>query len=108
MASFEEFKKLHLKVAKLVTAEDLPGKDRLYKLSVDIGEEKPRTIVAALKPFYSKAQLQGKHIVVAANLDPKLLAGILSEGMLLAAKTKTGTFSLLTAESEIEPGTRVE
>jgi methionine--tRNA ligase beta chain len=108
MVSFEEFRRVELKVAKIVTVEDIPGKDKLYKLSIDIGEEKPRTIVAGLKPFYSKAQMEGKQIVVVANLDPKPLAGILSEGMLLAVKNKAGEYSLLTVESETEPGTRVE
>jgi len=108
MISFEEFKKVELRIAKIVTVEDIPGKDKLYKLTVDIGEEKPRTIIAGLKPSHSKAQMEGKQIVVVANLDPKPLAGILSEGMLLAAKNKAGGYSLITAESETEPGTRVE
>lgn len=108
MVSFEEFKKIELRIARIVSVEDVPGKDKLYKLSIEIGEERPRTLIAGLKPYYSKAEMQGKQIVVVANLESKPLAGIVSEGMLLASKTKTGTFSLLTVESEIEPGTRVE
>jgi len=108
MVSFEDFKKIELRIAKIVSVEDVPGRDKLYKLSIEIGEERCRTLVAGLKPYYSKAEMEGKQIVVVANLEPKPLAGILSEGMLLAAKTKIGTFSLLTVESEIEPGTRVE
>ncbi len=108
MVSFDEFKKVELKMAKIVSVEDIPGKDKLFKLSIEIGEEKPRTLVAGLKPFYTRTQLEGKQIVVVANLEPKPLAGVLSEGMLLAVKNKAGEFSLLTVEAETEPGARVQ
>ena len=107
MISFEEFKKVELRIARIITVEDIPGKDKLYILSVDLGEERPRTIIAGLKPSYSKTQMEGKQIVV-TNLDPKPLAGMLSEGMLLAAQNKAGGYSLVTVESETEPGARVE
>lgn len=108
MVSFEEWKKLDLRIAKIVFVEDIPGKDKLYKLEIEIGEEKPRTLVAGIKPFYSKADLLGKQIVVVANLDARPLAGILSQGMLLAVLDKNNKFALLTAESEIEAGAKVE
>jgi methionine--tRNA ligase beta chain len=80
----------------------------LYKLSIEIGEAAPRTLVAGLKPFYSKEQLTGKQIVVVANLDPRPLAGILSQGMLLATKNEKGAYSLLTVEEPVKPGAMVE
>jgi len=82
--SFDDFKKTELKVAKILNAEDIPGKDRLYKLEIDIGEEKPRTLFAGLKPHYDKEFLVGKQIIVVANLQPRRIGSVESQGMLLA------------------------
>jgi methionine--tRNA ligase beta chain len=108
MVSYQDFSKIELRIAKIISAEDISGKDKLYKLSIEIGEEKPRILVAGLKPFYTKEQLQGKQIVVVANLDPKPLGGLISQGMLLAVKNKKEKFSLLTVEEEVAPGEKVE
>lgn len=108
MVSFSEWAKIELKIAKIISVEDIAGKDKLYKLGIEIGEEKPRTLVAGIKQFYSKEQLKGKQIVVVANLDAKPLGGIISQGMLLAVLDKNKKFSLLTVENEIEPGTKAE
>lgn len=108
MVSFNEFKKIELKAAKILKVEDIAGKDKLYKFEVDIGEGKPRILVAGLKPFYLKEQLVGKQIVVASNLDPKPLAGIVSQGMLLAAPSKKGGYAILTIEEPVAPGALVE
>ncbi|MDD5163820.1 MAG: hypothetical protein PHD95_06490 [Candidatus ainarchaeum sp.] len=108
MVSYNDFSKIDLRIAKIISAEDIAGKDKLYKLTIEIGEEKPRTLVAGLKPFYTKEQLQGKQIVVVANLDPKPLGGLVSQGMLLAVKNKKATYSVLMPDSEAEPGARVE
>ena len=108
MVSFSDFEKIELKAGTVVKVEDLEGKDKLYKIEVDLGEEKARTLVAGLKEFYSKEELNGKQIVVVANLDPKPLAGIVSEGMLLAVQNKQGGYSVVTLDGEITPGARVE
>lgn len=107
MVSFEEFKKIDLRIAKILAVDDVPGKDKLFRLEIDIGTEK-RTIVAGIKPFYPKEKLLGKQIAVVANLDARPIAGLVSNGMLLAVLDKGGKFSLLTVENEVEPGTRVE
>ncbi len=107
MVSFDEFKKLDLCIAKILSAEDVPGKDKLLKLEIDIGTEK-RIIVAGIKPYYEKEKLIGKQIVVVANLDPRPIAGLMSNGMLLAVLDKNNKFSLLTTDSEVSPGTKVE
>jgi len=107
MISFEDFQKVELKVAKISAVEDIPGKDRLYKLTIDLGTEK-RTIVAGIKAFYKKEQLLGKHVIVVANLEPRMIAGIKSEGMLLAAKNKNGGYSIATLPDDVEAGTKVE
>ncbi len=107
MISFNEFKKIGLKAAKITEVQEVPEKDKLYKLSIDLGEEQ-RTIVAGLKQYYSAGELMGKTIVVVANLEPATIGGIKSEAMLLAAKNTEGKYSLLTVEGKVMPGTSVE
>lgn len=97
-----------MRVATVLKVEEILGKDKLYRLEIDIGEEKPRILVAGLKPFYTKEQLLGKQIVVVANLDPRPLAGIVSQGMLLATHNKKGLYSVVTVEEDVQPGTLVE
>ncbi|MBR9706666.1 hypothetical protein GOV14_06545 [Candidatus Pacearchaeota archaeon] len=84
IVSFSEWQKLDLRVAEIMSVEDLAGADRLYKLKIDLGTE-TRTLVAGLKPYYTKDELEGKRIVVFCNLEPRKIKGIESQGMLLAA-----------------------
>ncbi|MEM4662525.1 MAG: methionine--tRNA ligase subunit beta [Candidatus Diapherotrites archaeon] len=107
MISYSEFQKVELKVANILNVEDIPGKDKLYKLTIDLGTEK-KTIVAGVKEFYKKEDLKGKNIVIVANLEPRTIAGIKSEGMLLAAKNKEGGYSLVEIDKKVAPGTRLE
>jgi methionyl-tRNA synthetase len=83
MATYEDFKKIELKVGEIKEVEDHPNADKLYILKVDTGEE--RTLVAGVKKHYSKEELIGKKIIVVCNLEEKELKGIKSQGMLLAA-----------------------
>jgi len=103
--SFNDFSKLDLRSAKIITVENIEGKDKLYKLTIDLGSEK-RTLVAGLKEFYSKDELLGKTIIVLANLEPKKLAGIESQGMLLAAESGEKV-ALLTLDKELPAGSEV-
>lgn len=105
--SFEEFKKLELKVAEIKTVEDIPGADKLYKLTIDMGE--PRTLVAGIKQNYpDKSELIGKKIAVVANLEPKKLKGVESHGMLLAASNQDRSLIvLLTVDKDIENGANI-
>lgn len=104
--SFEEFKKTELKIGKIKNVEEVEGLDKLYKLEVDLGESKPRTILAGVKEFFQPYELLGKSIVVVANLEPKEVRGISSEGMLLAAEVD-GRPVLLVPEEAVKPGTTV-
>ena len=106
MISFEEFKKLEIKAAKIVKAEGIPGKDKLFRLEVDVGEGSTRTLVAGLKPQYSAEQLEGKTIVVLTNLAPATIAGVESNGMLLAVDFN-GDTALLIPDKEVPPGSNV-
>ncbi len=107
MIKFDEWKKIELRTAKILQIEDILGKDKLYKLEIDLGNEK-RTLVAGIKPYYSKEELQGKTIIVVANLEPAKIGGIESNGMLLAVRDAEGKYKLLSAEGDIAPGTTIE
>ncbi|MBN1540091.1 MAG: methionine--tRNA ligase [Candidatus Thermoplasmatota archaeon] len=106
--SFEEFMKLDLRVGTILSVEDHPNADRLYVLKVDIGEEEPRTLVAGLKRFYKKEEMQGKSTIIAANLKPANMRGVVSNGMLLAAESNE-VVGLLTVDPdrELPPGSKI-
>jgi methionyl-tRNA synthetase len=104
--TFDHFKSMELKVAQIKACEDIEGADKLYKLTIDIGEE--RTIVAGIKLFYSKDELIGKKIAVVSNLEPRLLRGVISHGMLLAASTEDrSSLTLLTVDKDIPNGSSI-
>jgi methionyl-tRNA synthetase len=107
--SFDDFKKLDLRVARIVRAERVAGADKLLKLTVKIGREE-RTLAAGIAQQYSPGELEGKLIVVVANLAPRTVRGIESKGMLLAACSDDySKIVLLTpdADKEIEDGCKV-
>lgn len=85
--SFEEFQKVEVKVGHVLVGEEVPKSEKLLRFEVDIGEESPRQIVAGLKAHYSPEELVGKKVLVVANLKPRKLAGLASQGMILAYKT---------------------
>ncbi len=105
---YEDFAKVELRVGAIRSAAPVPKADKLLQLSVDLGEPAPRTIVAGIAQAYpDPAVLVGKHIVVVANLAPRPLRGITSQGMLLAAGEAPG-LQLVTVGDAIAPGTRVK
>lgn len=105
---YDDFAKLDLRVARIKRVEDIEGADKLYKLTIDVGELGERTICAGIKQHYSKEQLTNKSIIIIANLEPRKLKGIESRGMLLAASNPDHTkVILLSPEQEIEPGSKV-
>ena len=89
---------LKLKVAKIGSVEDHPNADKLYVVKIDLGAEK-RQLVAGIKPYYRKEELQNKKIIVVTNLKHAKLRGIKSEGMLLAAQDDKGNVGLLTVKN---------
>ena len=104
---FETFMKVELRVGKITSVEDHPNADKLMIVNVDDGTEKGRTICAGLKEYYSPAEMDGMHVVFVANLEPRKLRGIMSEGMLLAADDGQGNVKLLTLDNSMKPGSRV-
>jgi len=89
--SFDEWSKLDLRVAQIKKVEDIEGADKLYKLTIDVGELGERVLCAGIKEHYSKDELIGKQIIVIANLEPRKIRGIESQGMLLAAVSEDNT-----------------
>jgi methionyl-tRNA synthetase len=104
--SIDDFMKVELRVAKVVTAEKVEKSKRLLKLSVDVGTEH-RTLVAGIAEAYEPESLVGKTVVIVFNLKPAKLMGIESNGMVLAASPDGGKPTVVTFENPPEPGTRV-
>jgi len=102
--SFEEFKRLDLLIARILAVDEIPGADKLYQLTVDLGNEH-RKCVAGIKEHFSAEYLIGRTIVVVANLEPTEIRGVYSECMILAANGKT--LSLLEPNPSVEPGSSV-
>ena len=102
MISYDDFAKLDLRTAKIVNVEEIPRKDKLYKITLEVGAES-RTIVSGLKGDYSKEELLGKTIIIIANLQPRMLGGVESNGMLLAVD-QNGTVALLTPDKSVDSG----
>ncbi len=105
---YDDFARVELRVGLVLAAEPVPKADKLLKLSVGVGEQEPRTIVAGIAQAYpDPAALVGRRIVVVANLAPRALRGITSQGMLLAAG-EAPNLSVVTVADGIAPGTRVK
>ena len=105
--NYQDFEKLDLQVAEIKQVEEIEGADKLYKLTISLGDEE-RTICAGIKEYYTKEELQNKKIIIIANLEPRTLRGIESQGMLLAAGSKeTDTCVLLTTDKDIPQGTKI-
>lgn len=105
MVSFDEFTKIDLRIAKVLSVEAHPNADKLYVLRVDLGDGE-RQLVAGLKSWYTSEQLVGKSVVVVANLEPASLRGVESEGMLLACQDGERVM-ILQPEGEAAPGSKV-
>jgi len=104
--TIDQFFATELKIGTILEAVEVPKSKKLLKLQVDVGEENPRQILAGIKEFYSADELVGTQACVVANLKPAKLMGMLSEGMLLAAKDENG-LSLLRPETKKISGTKV-
>ena len=106
--SFEDFEKLDLRVAEIKKIEEIEEADKLWKLTINVGNLGERVICAGIKEHYSQKELKGKKIIIVSNLEPRKMKGILSEGMLLAAVSNGHeNISLLTLDKDMENGTRI-
>ena len=106
MLSFDRFKELDLRLARIVEVEKVEGTTKLLKMTVDLGGGDTRQMVAGIAEGYSADELKGRTVVVVANLEPAKIRGIESQAMLLAA-VGDGGISLVGPDKELLPGTRV-
>ncbi|HKT22658.1 MAG TPA: tRNA-binding protein [Nitrososphaerales archaeon] len=105
--SIGDFAKVEMKVGRIVSVEDIPAARKpMYKLRVEFGEGVSRQCVAGIKDRYAKEELMDKIVVAVVNLEPKSVAGVASECMLLAAFNEN-ELSLLTPERSVSVGTKV-
>lgn len=106
--SYEDFAKLDLRVGEIKDVKDHPNAEKLYVLTVDLGEGEDRTIVAGLRNYYDIADLKGKKAVFVANLQPAKLRGIESNGMILAAANADHSeVDILLIDGDMNPGTKI-
>ncbi len=106
MISFDDFKKLDLKVVKIIEAEKVENSEKLVKLLINLGNKEERQIIAGIGKAYEPQDLIGKKIIIVANLEPRFLMGLESQGMLLAASGENGPV-LLVPEKDVESGSAV-
>ncbi len=106
MILFEDFKKMELRIATVKEVEDHPDADKLYVLRVEVAEGVTKQLVAGIKKHYSKEELLGKQIVIVNNLEPAVLRGVESQGMLLAASDEN-SLSLICPEKKLLSGSQV-
>nr|MBP8139932.1 methionine--tRNA ligase subunit beta [Burkholderiales bacterium] len=106
--SIDDFAKVELRVARIVAAEHVDGADKLLKLTLDVGDGRPRTVFAGIKSAYDPAALVGRLTPMVANLAPRKMKFGLSEGMILAASGEGPGIYLLAPDVGAEPGMRVK
>ncbi|MBX3372643.1 MAG: hypothetical protein KF817_02315 [Phycisphaeraceae bacterium] len=115
--SFDEFLRLDLRVATIVAAEPHPSADRLLRIELDDGSPTRRQVCAGIRAWYDPARLVGRQVVIVANLEPRVIRGERSEGMILAASDVLAvdengqpterTVVILTPDSPVKPGSTV-
>ena len=106
--SIDDFTKVDMRIAKIVSAEHVEGAEKLLKLMLDIGEEKPRQVFAGIKSAYDPVTLIGRNTVMVANLAPRKMKFGMSEGMVLAASDERGGPFILSPDAGAAPGMRVK
>ncbi len=106
MISFEDFKKMELKIARITEAKDHPDADKLYVLKVDTGTE-TKQLVAGIKKAYSLEELINKKVVIISNLEPAIIRGVESQGMVLAAQDDNIGISVLIPDKDVAVGSTI-
>ncbi|MBI5359729.1 MAG: hypothetical protein HZA48_04010 [Planctomycetes bacterium] len=106
MITAEEFSKIDLRIARVVSVSDHPNANKLYIMQIDIGGGNTKQVVAGLKQYMNPESLLNKLVVVVNNLEPATLRGVDSQAMLLAAEHDSAVI-LIVPEKDFPPGTRV-
>lgn len=105
MISIDDFAKIELRVGTVLEASEIEGSDKLLKLQVDLGEEKPRQVLSGIKKWYKPEKLVGKQFVFITNLEPRTMMGFESQGMIMAVGVDKPI--MLKPSSKVPPGSRV-
>lgn len=106
--TYEEFKKMDIRVGTIKEVEPVPDTDKLLKCMIDFGEDNLRQIVSGIHEFYPEyQQLVGKQVLYIVNLEPRTIKGIESQGMLMAVDGKDGAPIFLVPDTEVNAGTKV-
>jgi methionine--tRNA ligase beta chain len=107
MITVDDFKKIEIRVGKILSAEKVEGSEKLVRLEVDLGETAARQIIAGIAPYFSEPSvLVGKKFAFAANLEPRFIKGMESQGMILAAGDED-SFSLLSVDDSVPCGSLI-
>lgn len=106
MITFDDVAKVEITVGLITNVEVIEESNKLYKLTVDFGEENPRTILSGIRKFITPEELTGRKAAFVTNLEPRPMLGMESQGMILGANTDEH-FSLLEIDENIPQGTRV-
>lgn len=101
---YDDFAKVEMRIGTILAAERVEGTDKLIKCTIDFGEDEPRTIVSGIYEFRTPEELVGKQLPYITNLKPRMIRGVESNGMLLAAGGRSDTFALLHPDVEVAPG----
>lgn len=107
MISFDDFKKLNIKIGTIVSAERVPDTDKLIRLMVDLGEEESRQILSGIAEYTECDSLIGKKFPFIINLEPRVIRGLESNGMILAVSSEDGLFSFLEPSSDVPAGSSI-
>ncbi len=105
MISIQDFLKIELKIARIKEVKEHPNADRLYILKVDVGGEE-RQLVAGIRSSYTNIELIGREVVIVSNLEPAVIRGERSEGMLLAVSDEKG-ISIISPDRDVALGSKV-
>jgi methionyl-tRNA synthetase len=107
--AIDDFLKVELRVGEIKVAERIPKADKLLRFEIDLGEEKPRQILAGLAEYYEPEKLIGRKVVVVANLKPRKMRGLESQGMICAASLEEGdTPAIATFLENVKIGARLK
>ncbi len=105
MINFEDFKKVDIRIGKIIKAEAIEGSDKLLKIMVDLGEENNRQIIAGIGKHYQPSELEERQVAVVTNLEPRTIFGHESQGMILATGDEKP--SLLRPDEDVAPGSEI-
>ena len=106
MITYEDFQKLDMRLGKVLVAEAVPDSDKLIRFELDFGEDKPRQILSAIREWYTEPEaLVGKMMLFVVNLEPRMIRGLESQGMLMAVGEDRPIF--LIPEESVAPGAKV-